>query len=139
MSDTPRQRIEAASARVGREAFVRQCLELLEGRRVEADLVRVLAGRSAQWGLSAGPESDYWMRVWAVRGLLWAWDPIALAALRRSCRDDAWRVREMAAKVVARHRLGEALEDVAALQSDDVPRVRAAAHRAVAMLTAHTA
>ncbi len=45
-------------------------------------------------------------------------------------RDDAWRVREMALKVVARHRLDEALETVATLQEDPVPRVRAAAHRA---------
>jgi hypothetical protein len=41
----------------------------------------------------------------------------------------------MAAKVVARRRLGDALAAVAALQQDPVPRVRAAAARALAVLT----
>lgn len=50
--------------------------------------------------------------------------------------DDAWRVREMAAKVIAKRRLGEALPAVAALRADPVPRVRAAATRATVVLTA---
>lgn len=48
-------------------------------------------------------------------------------------------VREMAAKVVARHRVGGALDAVAPLRDDPIPRVRAAAHRAVVLLTAFTA
>jgi HEAT repeats len=78
----------------------------------------------------------YWLRVWGARGLLWVWDDSALGALRFALEDDAWRVREMAVKVVARHRLGDALASVAALQEDPVPRVRAAASRAVTVLTA---
>jgi hypothetical protein len=135
MNDTPKQRIDAACAREGREVFARRCVELLEGGAADAEFVRVLAGRSTDWGLAAGPESGYWFRVWAMRGLLWAWDPLAYAAVRRSCGDEAWRVREMAAKVIARHHLGDAIEDVAALQGDPVPRVRTAAHRAVTALT----
>jgi hypothetical protein len=50
--------------------------------------------------------------------------------------DEAWRVREMAAKVVARHRVGDAFAAVSRLRSDQVPRVRAAAERAVVTLTA---
>jgi len=45
--------------------------------------------------------------------------------------DDAWRVREMALKVVARHRLDETLTAVAGLQEDPVARVRTAASRAL--------
>jgi hypothetical protein len=45
----------------------------------------------------------------------------------------------MAAKVVRRRRLGEALPAVAALGHDPVPRVRAAAARALATLTANMA
>ena len=45
-------------------------------------------------------------------------------------------VREMAGKVIARHRVGDALDVVAALCADTVPRVRAAAERAVIPLTA---
>ena len=50
--------------------------------------------------------------------------------------DDAWRVREMALKVVARHRLDDGLTAVLPLRGDPVPRVRQAAERAVARLTA---
>jgi hypothetical protein len=57
-------------------------------------------------------------------------------AIIAAARDPAWRVREMAAKVVARHRVGAALGAVAALRDDSVPRVRAAASRAVLLLTA---
>jgi hypothetical protein len=45
----------------------------------------------------------------------------------------------MAAKVVARHRLGGALDAVARLRDDPVARVRAAAERAVVTLTASRA
>ena len=42
----------------------------------------------------------------------------------------------MAAKVVAAHRVGQALDAVAAIRDDPVPRVRVAAERAVVLLTA---
>ncbi len=45
----------------------------------------------------------------------------------------------MAAKVVAAHRVGRALDAVAALRDDPIPRVRAAAERAVVLLTASQA
>jgi hypothetical protein len=41
----------------------------------------------------------------------------------------------MAAKVVARHRIDDALNAMVNLQNDEVPRVRSAAGRAVATLT----
>ncbi|HEY1345468.1 MAG TPA: hypothetical protein VGF54_10815 [Streptosporangiaceae bacterium] len=42
----------------------------------------------------------------------------------------------MAAKVTAKHRIGEGLGAVVLLRDDPVPRVRAAAERAIAVLTA---
>ncbi len=57
------------------------------------------------------------------------------AALVRATGDEAWRVREMAARVIARHRF-DALDAVVGLRDDPVPRVRVAANRAVAVLTA---
>ena len=45
-------------------------------------------------------------------------------------RDDAWRVREMAARVVARHQLDAALPAIAGLRNDANARVRKAAERA---------
>jgi HEAT repeat protein len=83
-----------------------------------------------------GGKSGYWPRVWAARGLLHAWDDRAAPAIIQATTDDAWRVREMAAKVIARHYVGDALTAVAELVNDPVPRVRAAAERAVVILTA---
>lgn len=112
------------------------CIALLEGREADAELIVALGGPPAHWALSGevgGP--SYWLRVWAARGLLWAWEDEALPAVMAALGDDAWRVREMAAKVVARHRLGDALSTVAGLQHDPTPRVRTAASRAVVQLT----
>jgi hypothetical protein len=80
-------------------------------------------------------DDTLWFRVWATRGLLWAWDGTSVDALRGALLDDAWRVREMAAKAVARHLVGDLLTDVANLRQDPVARVRHAAERAVTRLT----
>jgi hypothetical protein len=115
------------------------CVALLEGRGdVDDALVLALGGPMAELVLSgrAGGREGYWPRVWAARGLLHAWQDRATAAIIGATADDAWRVREMAAKVIARHRVGDAFAAVAELRGDDVPRVRAAAERAVVILTA---
>lgn len=117
--------------------MVEGCVALLQGRDADADLVASLGGPPARWaltGAAGGP--DYWLRVWAARGLLWEWDDSAVGALVGALDDEAWRVREMAARVVARHLVGDALAAVVRLREDPVPRVRAAAQRAVVRLTA---
>jgi hypothetical protein len=138
---TPETRIRAECARRGEDAFVAGCVALLEGRFDEVDdgLVVVLGGEHGRAVLDGcnGGKSGYWPRVWAARGLLHAWDDTATDAIITATADPAWRVREMAGKVVARHRVGAALEAVAGLRADDVARVRAAAERAVVTLTAH--
>lgn len=134
---TPRQRIDAECAHRGKAAVVAACIALLEGHDVDAELMVALGGSPARWVFSGEPEGPrHWRRVWAARGLLWAWGDEALPALMTALTDDTWRVREMAAKVVARHRLGDALSTVAELRGDPTPRVRAAASRAVVLLTA---
>jgi hypothetical protein len=115
--------------------FAAGCARLLLGDDSDTALILVLGGPTARWGLTAGPDQRYWFRVWAARGLLWAWEAGAYPALLAALEDPAWRVREMAAKVVARHLLGDALSLVDALRVDPVPRVRAAATRAVTRLT----
>jgi hypothetical protein len=75
----------------------------------------------------------------AARALLYCWDEMARAAVQEALADEAWRVREMAAKVVARRLLGEALGAVAGLRQDPISRVRIAAERATAILTAAAA
>jgi hypothetical protein len=98
--------------------------------------LRGLVGPGAEKFLDGHPHDDtYWLRVWGARGLLWAWEPTATPAIAVSLGDDAWRVREMAAKVIARHLVADLLTQVADLSHDPVPRVRAAAARAVAQIT----
>ena len=121
----------------GCAAVVSGCVDLLEGRDVDDDLVVALGGPHAENVLagSEGGKSGYWPRVWAARGLLYSWDDGATAAVVRATRDESWRVRERACKVVGHHCLGDALEAVAPLRDDPVARVRSAAERAVVAVT----
>jgi HEAT repeats len=153
----------------GGAALIAGCVALLSGRPDDVDdrLITVLGGEAAGQVLDGGEggRSGYWPRVWAARGLLHAWDDHAAEtepteteptetepaetepaetepatdAIIRALGDHAWRVREMTAKVVAAHRVGRAIDAVAALRDDPVPRVRAAAERAIVQLTASQA
>ena len=139
-NSTPKQRIAAECARHGTAALTAACVALLEARPagVGDDLITILGGEPAARVLDGGEggRDGYWPRVWAARALLHQWDPAATAAIIGAAHDQAWRVREMAAKVVARHQVGDALDAVAALRTDEVGRVRTAAGRAVTILTA---
>jgi hypothetical protein len=136
---TPRRSVAAECERRGTAAVVSGCIDLLQGHSdVDDALLLALAGPAAQSVLDgrAGGKAGYWPRVWAARGLLHAWDDRATTAIIQATGDHAWRVREMAAKVIARHRIGAGLTAVAELRDDPVRRVRAAAERAVVLLTA---
>ncbi|MCP2328865.1 hypothetical protein HDA40_007372 [Hamadaea flava] len=134
MDLTPREQIEWECRRRGKAAVLADCLALLRGE-TDLRLLRSVAGRGAdKYFDGAEHEDTYWFRVWAMRGLLWSWDDSATNAVVGAFGDEAWRVREMAAKVVARHLVAEAGPAVAELRDDPVPRVRAAAERAVARL-----
>jgi hypothetical protein len=137
---TPRQGIAAECQRRGAPAVASGCISLLHGHWHDVDdaLVHALGGEAAEYVLGGreGGKAGYWPRVWAARGLLHAWDDRAAPAIIQATADDAWRVREMAARVIARHRVGDALTAIAGLRTDPVPRVRAAAERAVMTLTA---
>ncbi len=131
----PRRSVEELAAHHGRDTVVHACLDLLARRDVEGDLIVGLGGPPARWAVDGGePGPDYWLRVWALRGLLWMWDDRAAESVIASLADEAWRVREMAAKVVARHLLDQALPCLAPLRQDTVLRVRQAAERAVTRL-----
>jgi hypothetical protein len=125
--------MDAACRRLGQREVVRRCEALLVGGDASPDFVIVLGGAPAIRLLGDGLPADqrYWLRVWSARGLLWAGPPQHLATLRRALGDGHWRVREMACKVVAWHRLGDLFDDVTRLESDGNSRVRAAASRAV--------
>lgn len=133
---TPKLRVEMACARLGREEVVRRCLGLLAGDSEDPQLVLTLGGVPARLLLDDGipPGQDYWLRVWAARGLLWAGPGDGTDVLRAALADESWRVREMVCKVIARHRVGDLLDDVAALRADRIARVRQAAARAAARI-----
>ncbi|HEX3908099.1 MAG TPA: HEAT repeat domain-containing protein [Mycobacteriales bacterium] len=134
---TPRSSVAALCAARGRDQVVAGCLDLLGGAEVDSALILGLGGPPARWAVNPDekPGPDYWLRVWALRGLLYAWDDQAEPSVLHALTDEAWRVREMAIKVVARHHLDNALPVVAELRQDGVARVRDAAHRAVRSLT----
>jgi HEAT repeat len=134
---TPQQSIDAECARRGKSALVEGCIQLIRRQKTDVALVMALAGPAARVVLDydVADEKRYWLRVWGARGLLWAWDDVAIPAIGEALADPAWRVREMAAKVIAKHVVGEHFDAVAALREDSIPRVAAAATRAVTMLT----
>jgi hypothetical protein len=135
---TPRQSVEIECARRGTAEVVAGCVALLQGEAVDDDFILALGGPGGHRVLDDGPaqRNEYWRRVWGARGLLHAWTDEAAGAVVAALADEHWRVREMAAKVVAKRRIGSALDSVAVLRSDPVPRVRAAAERATVLLTA---
>ena len=133
---TPRDSIERECERRGKGEVVAGCVSLLNGKSVDAELIYALGGPPARWVFTGDePGPDYWLRVWAARGLLWAWDEAARPSIMIALEDDAWRVREMALRVVAKHRLVEAATAVAGLRADPSSRVASAASRAHARLT----
>jgi HEAT repeats len=127
-------------ARRGTAQVVAGCVALLRGEDADDDLILALGCGTGTIVIYDGPKqrNQYWRRVWGARGLLYAWvdDQDAQDALIAGLGDEHWRVREMAAKVIAKRRIGAAFGPVTALREDPVPRVRAAAERATVMLTA---
>jgi hypothetical protein len=133
---TPRQSIEVECARRGTHEVVTRCVAILSGEEIDEETLLALAGPAAAVVLRGGEGgvTGYWPRVWAMRGLLYAWDESAIAVVVSSVHDESWRVREMGAKVVARHRVDDALEEMVTLASDPVLRVHRAANRALIRL-----
>jgi HEAT repeat protein len=124
--------------RRGHDAVVSGCVGILEVGVTDPSLLYVLAGPAAGTvlGRTEGGPSGYWPRVWALRGLLYAWSDEASDVVVRSLGDESWRAREMAAKVVAKQHVGAAFDAVCELRADPVVRVQLAAGRAVELLSA---
>jgi hypothetical protein len=129
---SPKQSIEFECQRRSRGDVIKDCMAILQGRHADDEVLRVLGGPSAENVLEGryGGLDGYWPRVWAARGLLHVWDDAATDAIIDATAHSAWRVREMAAKVIARHHVSPAIDAVVALLDDENARVRAAANRA---------
>jgi hypothetical protein len=122
--------------------LVAACIAVLRTGRppVDEDVAITMGGGHGRHELAraaGSPAQDYWWPTWALRVLLYAWDEAAEPAVVAALRHDAWRVREMAAKVVTTRGVGMAADAVAAAVSDPVVRVRAAALRALALVGEH--
>ena len=77
---------------------------------------------------------DYWVRTWGARGLLHVWDDSATDAVVRGLADEHWRPAEMCLKIAARHEVAGTGDGAAALADHELPRVRAQAMRALAVM-----
>jgi HEAT repeat protein len=133
---SPRESIEAECARRGTAEVVAGCVRLVQGQDVDGALVMALGGPAAGKFLDGRPHMDrYWLRVWGLRGLLWAWEETAAPAVQMALTDPSWRVREMAAKVAGKRLIGDTITAVAQLRDDPVARVRTVAERAVHLLS----
>src|SRR5690606_4647647 len=147
---TPAERVAEAVRLWGADSVVRTCAETLAADPGEAvtgpalELACVLGwggprdaaavGRAAAW-LSGGkpPGHGYWARVWACRAYLYVVHDAAGPAVVAALGDDQWRVRELAAKVIAKREIPDAADQLADLAgADPIPRVRGAACRALA-------
>lgn len=126
----PRDGVREACARFGDEAVVAWCADLLSGRSDVDDR----GDPPIHWLGGIGGWQPYWARVWGARGFLYVWDDSAAPDVATALSDRAWRVREMAAKVVRLREVGEAAEALSPLLDDPAERVRVAALRAIAVV-----
>ncbi len=135
MADTPLRRVAVLVALIGAEAVADSCAALLRGADPTDPSVPALAwfgGSSEVSRVAKGLDLGDWPRVWAARGLLHCYRPVAAPAVVDGLADESWRVREMCAKVVRAHEIGSAAAALHRCCSDDVTRVRVAAVRGLA-------
>ena len=109
------RRIALAVERWGEADVVAKAIELAGGVHVAEEYLLVVGGDHAK-GILEGAPVLYWPELWGVRALLYVWDDSAVDAVTGALHNQAWRVREMAARVAAARGL----------------RRRAGAHRAAA-------
>jgi HEAT repeat len=126
---SPGDRIALAVDRFGEHDVADRAAALLTGTNEGEEFLLWVGGRHAQ-GILDGAPALYWPEVWGARTLLYAWEDAAASAVRAGLHNQAWRVREMCCRVVATRELPFG-EDLVALLTDDVARVRANAARAI--------
>lgn len=131
--------IEELADRLGTPGFVSVCVDLLEGapRDQYVQELRALTGHDWQPGDPVFDRTrwgDFWIRSWGARGLLHVWHESAIRAVVAGLGDEHYRPAEMCLKVVARHDVAGAGDGAARLVGHELPRVRAQALRALAVV-----
>ncbi|WP_367948821.1 HEAT repeat domain-containing protein [Microbacterium sp. NC79] len=134
---SPERRLAAAVERYGQRDVVTLALSLLAGNHESEEFLLYVGGAHAQ-GILDGAPVLYWPELWGARALLHVWDDSVIddsarALMIGALSNSAWRVREMAARLVAARNLA-ATTKLVALLGDEVPRVRAAAATALSTL-----
>ena len=125
--DSPQDRVAAAIAILGETEVVERAVALLAGLNAGEEFLIVAGGPHAQ-GLLDGAPPLYWPEVWGARVLLYAWNDSAVDAVTAGLQNQAWRVREMCARVAGARSLPVAVP-ARELLTDDNARVRAAGAR----------
>lgn len=123
------KRLAVAVERYGEANVVERAVSLLAGNYEGEEFLLFVGGEHAQ-GILDGAPVLYWPELWGARALLYVWDESATHTVTEALSNPAWRVREMGARVVAAREV-PAAEALAALTTDRVARVRAAAARAL--------
>ncbi|MCU1515272.1 MAG: repeat protein [Microbacteriaceae bacterium] len=129
LDDSPAKRIALAVERFGEKTVAQRAASLLMGANEGEEFLLWVGGRHAQ-GVIDGAPPLYWPEVWGARALTFVWDDSAASAVHRGLGDQAWRVREMSARVVFLRELAET-DALLPLLEDETARVRSAAARAL--------
>ena len=127
---SPADRIAFAVRALGEEEVVDRAKALLAGLNAGEEFLLWVGGKHAQ-GILDGAPPLYWPEVWGARTFLHVWNDSAAPGIEAGLTNQAWRVREMCARVTATRSLPFA-DALRPLLEDDTARVRAQAARALA-------
>lgn len=136
----PREVIHAACAKYGEDVVIDWCVAFLTGEisgedAYGPDLPKLVAITGAAnpggWTQPVDPVNYYWIRVWAARAFLYIWRDDVVEALAFVANDPAWRVCEHVARITAQRELGQLVDALLPMLDHELPRVRAAAVRAL--------
>ncbi|MEQ1737849.1 MAG: HEAT repeat domain-containing protein [Rhodoglobus sp.] len=94
------QRIAAMVAQHGEAKVANRAVSLIAGNNEGEEFLIAVGGEHAQ-GILDGAPVLYWPELWGTRALLYVWDDSAVAGVTAALHNQAWRVREMAARVAA--------------------------------------
>jgi hypothetical protein len=112
------------------------CAELLTGADFhQYEGMLWYLGAQATPGLLEGRGwHPYWVRTWGARGLRYVWVDEVSYAIVQGLGDEHWRPAEMCLKVAALREVGEAGPGAVPWLDHELPRVRAAACRALGVV-----
>jgi hypothetical protein len=131
----PKALVAELEAQVGNRQAALWCADLLEGADPhDYEPVLWYLGAQATPGVLSGRWELYWVRTWGARGLRYVWIDECAASIVSGLSDEHWRPAEMCLKVATLREIGEAGPGAVAWAGHELPRVRAAACRALGVV-----